>query len=113
MPIPRRNWPCPEGVSSHEVRGHFREERRQQCDAEQENDPDYGCGDDGAAEMIQAAGREIRARSRRETEIHGLLLPTFPPAPALPVGRAQAQPSPCGSGRKSEKCCGRQGKNVS
>ena len=87
MPIPGRNWPCPEGVSSREVRGHFREERAQQCDAEQENDPDDGCGDDGAAEMIQAAGREIRARARRETETRGLVLAALPPSPAPSVGR--------------------------
>jgi len=89
MPIPGRNWPCPEGVSSREVRGHFREERAQQRDAEQENDPDDGCGHYGTALTIQAAGREIRARSRREAETRCLILAALPPSPAPSVGRNQ------------------------
>jgi len=79
--------------------------RRRLREAEWENDPDDGCGDDGAAKMIQAAEREIRARSHREAETRGLILSALPPAPAPSVGRNQ--PCPCGSGRKSKKCCGR------
>jgi uncharacterized protein YecA (UPF0149 family) len=55
--------------------------------------------------MMRAAGREIRARSRREAETCGLILSALPPAQAPSVGRNQ--PCPCGSGRKTKKCCGR------
>ena len=61
------------------------------------------CGD--RPHTMEAAGREIRARALREAETRSLILSALPPAPAPSVGRNQ--PCPCGSGRKSKKCCGR------
>jgi uncharacterized protein YecA (UPF0149 family) len=84
--------------------GHYREERRRQRAEEWENDPDDGYSDDEAAEMMEAAGREIRARIIREEAMRDLVLSALPPAPPPRVGRNQ--PCPCGSGRKSKKCCG-------
>ena len=61
--------------------------------------------DDEAVQMQQAAEREILGRLDRKEGIQVLILAALSPAPATLPGRNQ--PCHCGSGRKSNRRCGR------
>jgi hypothetical protein len=91
-----RNRCCPLYEPVAFVRKHFREERRK----EREEPPD----DLDAPEYDP--GPEIGSR-RKSTNGWDWISPFIDPPddPTPPVGRNQ--PCPCGSGRKSKKCCGR------
>lgn len=82
---------CPLYFPVDFVRRHYREARRQERDWMPE------CSD--AVSRPSAARRTVTEWERRELNY------SFPPIAEMPsVGRNQ--PCPCGSGRKSKKCCG-------